>query len=141
MSTFTSFLQQLASLSSIVLDETQAEEFLTNADKILDEYKRVVSENVAVAPTPEDISRYYIYYAAYTKFNAINASVEWDTFDTFPIPFEEYNEKAISGGWTFLRNSIGSPIKEWNVIIPEPSYDTSEYDGEGEGIYYEDEMY
>lgn len=141
MSTFADFLTQLAGISTFVLDTAEADEFLTNTDKVLDQYKRILTENVAVPPTAEDISRYYIYYAAYTKRNAINGNVEWDTADVYPMEFEEYTEKAATSGWSFLRNSVGIPIKEWNIIIPEPEYnddwgytDEDDYDGEG-GTY------
>lgn len=140
MGTFTDFLRQLIGLSTSILDEKEASEFLANADKVLDQYKRVLTEDLTVAPTAEDISRYYVYYAAFTKYNAIKGNVEWDTADTYPMEFEQFTEKTNTGGWSFLRSSVGIPINEWNIILPEPEYDGFGYDYEPEHDYYDETL-
>ena len=115
----------------------QLSELLSRMSSEVEHVKRQVelckTEDHSQPPSQEDVDRYFEYHTNYV--NNIKGAQEqggmWVTEEKSTIEQTEYNSKAQSEGWTFLRDSCGMPQgdlnqKPWKDAGPEWSTETQQ---------------
>lgn len=97
---------------------------------------KIKAEDHSKAPSQADINRYYNYHENYVhNMQGLEKSGQklWTKAPERVINLEEFNEKAHTEGWSYLRNSIGLPMGDlskpstpWVAGQPTPNWNVNQ---------------
>lgn len=75
------------------------------------EVEKIRAEDHSVAPTQDDIDRYFGYHSAFVENMKLikEHTGVWLTEEKTLLDVTEYNAGAVEGGWKYLRESCGMP--------------------------------
>lgn len=96
----------------------QARQQAEQLKKVVEDLK---SEDHSIPPTEADIDRYYEYHKALIQnVEFLKSQGAWLATDHTLMEKSEFEEKASTGGWIFLRESVGLPTNQYGVAPKSP---------------------
>lgn len=103
--------EQLSEEELKVMLTEMVEHLKASADAAKEQFDLCSAEDHSQPPSQSDIDRYYGYHDNFTHNMKVMAEKTgmWTVSNTDSYSKEEYNQKAQSEGWSFLRNSCGLP--------------------------------